>query len=180
MSQLVKFGLILGIICLTATLVLAVTYQVTKPKIDAQLKAEEQSALKRIVPEAGSFKEKTIGDIDYFEAWKGSELAGYCLKVTGTGYNGFMRIVVGIGPDGPIKGVAILEHQETPGLGARVNEIKPGEESPWFLRQFIGKDARTIEVKRNIDAITGATISSRAVTESINKAVTEFLDKVRR
>jgi len=180
MNQMVRFGMILGIICLAATLVLAFTYEITKPKIEAQRKAEEEAALKKIIPGADSFQEKTQGDIDYFEARKNGALAGYCIRVTGMGYGGYMRIIVGIDPDGVIKGVDILEHQETPGLGAKINEIRPGESEPYFLKQFKGKQARTVTVKRDIDAITGATISSKAVADAINKAVNDFLSKVKR
>lgn len=179
MNQMAKFGMILGIICLAATLVLAVTYEVTRPKIEAELKIEEQAALKKIVPEADSFEAKSIGDIEYFDALKDGALVGYCIKVTGVGYSGYMRIIVGIDTNGIIKGVNILEHQETPGLGSKVNEVKPGDTEPYFLRQFKGKQARTVAVKRDIDAITGATISSKAVTDAINKTVNEFLLKVK-
>ncbi len=174
-----KFGLTLGIICLAATLVLAFTYEVTKPIIAAAMDREEQEALKTIMPEADLFKPGTAGDIEYFEAMNGPALVGYCLKVTGSGYGGYMRIIVGIDTGGIIKGLRILEHKETPGLGSKINEMRPGESEPYFLRQFIGKDARTVSVGSGIDAITGATISSKAVTDAINKAVTEFMEKVR-
>ena len=179
MNQLLKFGLVLGIICLTATLVLAVTYEITKPKIDEQFKQEEQRALKIILPVADSFIEKSIDGIEYFEALKKKRLIGYCIKAVGAGYNGYMRILVGIDKGGVIKGVKILEHHETPGLGSKINEINPGEKAPWFLGQFNGKPARTLMIKENIDAITGATISSKAVTYAIRDAVNEFLIKVK-
>lgn len=180
MNQLIKFGLILGTICLAATLVLAVTYEITKPKIEQQMKMEIQAALKTIIPEADSFAEKKLENIDYFEATKDASLVGYCIKAVGTGYSGYMRIMVGIDTAGTIKGVKVLEHQETPGLGSKINEIRRGEKDSWFLRQFIGKQGRTVAVKKNIDAITGATISSRAVTDAIRDAVLEFLLKVKR
>jgi Na+-translocating ferredoxin:NAD+ oxidoreductase subunit G len=180
MNQMAKFGMILGIICLAATLVLAVTYEVTKPKIEAELKTEEQAALKNIVPSADSFEAKSIGDIEYFDALKDGALVGYCIKVTAAGYSGYMRIIVGVDTNGIIKGVNILEHQETPGLGSKINEVKPGDTEPYFLRQFKGKQARTVAVKKDIDAITGATISSKAVTDAINRTVSEFLLKVKR
>jgi electron transport complex protein RnfG len=179
MNQMAKFGMILGIICLAATLVLAVTYEVTKPKIEAELRTEEQAALKNIVPAADSFEAKSVGDIEYFDATKDGSLVGYCIKVTAAGYSGYMRIIVGIDTNGIIKGVNILEHQETPGLGSKINEVKPGDKEPYFLRQFKGKQARTVAVKKDIDAITGATISSKAVTDAINKTVSEFLLKVK-
>lgn len=175
MKQMVRFGLILAVICLTATFVLAVTYQFTKPMIDEKLRAEEEEALKAILPEADSFNEKSLDGIDYFEALNRNELIGYCLKAAANGYSGFIRILVGIDLNGMIKGVEVLEHQETPGLGAKIKEIKPGEKTPWFLRQFIGKSARGVAVKKDIDAITGATISSRAVTDAINVKTNEFL-----
>lgn len=177
MNQLFKFGLILGVICLAATLVLALTYQITRPGIEEQLKNEEQEALKAIVPAADTFVEKSVDGIDYFEALRGNKLAGYCLRVTASGYNGFIRIITGIDLNGIITGVRVLEHQETPGLGAKINEVKPQEKDPWFLRQFIGRQAGNLEVIRDIDAVTGATISSRAVTDAINKTVNEFLKK---
>lgn len=179
MKQLIKFGLILGVICLTATLVLALTYQITRPKIEEKLRIEEEQALKEILPDAASFNKKAIDGIDYFEASKGKDLIGYCVRVTANGYNGFIRLMVGIDLNGIIKGVRILEHYETPGLGEKISEIKLGEKDPWFLRQFVGKSAKTVVIKKDIDAITGATISSRAVCEAINKTVNEFLGKIR-
>lgn len=180
MNQMVKFGLVLGVICLAATLVLALTYEVTKPKIDAEMDNEEQAALKTIMPEADLFKPGTVEGIKYFEALKGPALIGYCLKVTGSGYGGYMRIIVGIDTSGVIKGVRILENQETPGLGSKINEVRPGESGPYFLKQFIGKNAKTVALKKDVDAITGATISSKAVTDAINSAASEFLAKVRK
>ena len=180
MSQLVKFGLILGAICLAATLVLAVTYEVTKPKIEEQLKTEEQNALKSIMPLADSFGEKTLDGIEYFEALKGKTVVGYCVRVAGSGYSGYIRMIAGVDLNGTIQGVAVLEHSETPGLGAKINEIRPGESEPWFLKQFKGKYARAIAIEKDIDAITGATISSKAVTDAIRKTVDDLLSKLKK
>ncbi len=179
-NQMTRFGLILGATCLAATLVLAFTYEVTKPIIEAERKREEQKALKAIIPDADFFKAVGTDDTEYFEAMKGSEVIGYCLNVSGSGYAGYIHMIVGIDSKGVIKGVRILEHQETPGLGSRINETRRGEKEPYFLKQFTGKLAGRIEIKKDIDAITGATISSKAVTDAINKAVTEFLKKARK
>lgn len=180
MSQLAKFGIILGVICLIATLVLAVTYEVTKPRIDEQMRSEEQTALRSIIPGADSFLVKSVDGIEYFEAIKRGDMIGYCIRITATGYNGYIRMVAGIDTKGVIKGVEVLEQYETPGLGAKISEIRPGEKEAWFLRQFKGKSASNIEVGGQINAITGATISSRAVTDAIRKTVEEFLTKVSR
>lgn len=180
MNQLIKFGLILGVICLAATLILAVTYEITKPKIEEQLKTEEHNALRSIMPSADSFSEKVLDGTEYFEALKGKTVVGYCVRVTGSGYSGYIRMIAGVDLNGTIQGVAVLEHSETPGLGAKINEIKPGESEPWFLKQFKGKNARVIAVKKDIDAITGATISSKAVTDAIHKTVDDLLSKLKK
>jgi Na+-translocating ferredoxin:NAD+ oxidoreductase subunit G len=119
----------------------------------------------------------TKGTIQYFKAQKDKNTIGYCIKVVGNGYSGYIRMIAGIDLNGVIKGVRVLEHYETPGLGARIDEIKPGEKDAWFLRQFGGKDAKAIAVKQNIDAITGATISSKAVTDAIRETVSKFLSR---
>ncbi len=176
MKQILKFGFILGVICLTATFVLAVTYEITKPKIEEQRKQEEQSALKLIIKGADDFVEKQSGDMDYFEAYSGGKLVGYCLRVTGNGYGGYIRMLVGVDKAGTILGIKVLEQYETPGLGTKITEVKPGETEPYFLNQFIGKNGADVELRKNIDAITGATISSRGVTKAVREAVKQFMD----
>ncbi len=178
-NQLVKFGFVLGTICLAATLVLAVTYEVTKPKIEEQFRREEKESLEIIMPGADDFVEKTVQGIEYFEAYKDKTLMGYCVRVVGNGYGGYIRMLAGVDLNGVIKGVEILEQYETPGLGAKIDETKPGEKDPWFLRQFKGKHASSVIVKKNIDVITGATISSKAVTDAVREKVTEFFQKVK-
>ena len=175
MVKLIRSGLVLAAFCMIAALVLAVTYEITKPKVGEQLKREEESVLRSIMPSADSFSEKTLDGIEYFEALKGKAVVGYCVRVAGSGYNGYIRMIAGVDLNGTIQGVAVLEHNETPGLGAKINEIRPGESEPWFLKQFKGKNVGTIAIKKNIDAITGATISSMVVTEAINKTVSSFM-----
>lgn len=194
MSKLIKFGSILGVTCLVATLVLAVTYEITRPKIEAELKREESAALKEILPGADTFKEKSVDGIEYFDAMKGGDLIGYCVRVVASGYSGYIRIIVGIDRSGIIKGVQVLEQYETPGLGSKITKVRQGEKDAWFLRQFKGKAAPTVILKkdaggsvaltidpdrsRGIDAITSATISSRAVTDAIRDTTANFLSKI--
>ncbi|MDD3089714.1 MAG: FMN-binding protein, partial [Candidatus Omnitrophica bacterium] len=154
LKQLLRFGMVLSSICLAATFVLALTYKVTRPKIEEQQKMAEQAALKLIMPDADGFKTGKTGDIEYYEAYKSGKLIGYCVKAVGTGYSGFIRMLVGITPDGTITGLEVLEQSETPGLGAKVKEIKPGAHEPWFTAQFAGKKASDLELRKNIDSIT--------------------------
>lgn len=178
MNQMARFGIVLGVICLLSTLVLAVTYDATKPVIEREIKREEEKAFKAVIPGADSFTEKTLDGIEYVEARGGGELVGYCIRTVASGYEGPIRLIVGIDPNGRILGLEVLEHSETPGLGAKMKEIRPGETEPYFLRQFKGKDARNIKAKKNIDAITGATITTRAITNEVCVTVDEFLSKL--
>jgi electron transport complex protein RnfG len=86
---------------------------------------------------------------------------GLVVKVAPRGYSSEIVMLVGVDPELRVKGMKILSQRETPGLGANV-------EKPKFQKQFIGKGVKdTIEPKKDIDAITGATISSRAVCEGV-------------
>jgi len=161
-----------------ASLVLAVTHKMTEPAIDRQSLHEEKLALEAILPGVDSFNEKKLGDISYYEAYENGKFIAYCLKLSGKGYGGFIHIIVAIDKNGTIQGVEILEQHETPGLGDGIDKIKSGENEPYFLKQFKGKNAKTVSLS-DIDAVTGATISSKAVVMAIHDGVNEFLKKIK-
>ena len=145
--------------------------------IPVALAAKDETAeLKSIFPEAGVFVKKDADGIGYYEVLEADELAGYGILVAADGYSGPISLLVGIEPDGLIKRIVILEHRETPGFGARINEIKSGEKEPYFLTQFNGKAAGTVAVGKNIDVVSGATISSKVVTDAIRDTVSRFLE----
>ena len=175
-KQLLKFGFILSAICFVAALVLAATYVITKPSIEARAAQEEAAALRLILPEADRFEKKDIGETKYYEGYRANRLIGYCVKAIGTGYGGYLHLITGIDVKGQIKGIEILDHQETPGLGSKIKKTRKGETEPYFLRQFKGKDGRRMTLK-DIDAITGATISSKAIVDTITKSINEFFEK---
>lgn len=175
---MIRYGLILLSICLVASLVLSVTNKFTQPRIEAQEIAEEKNSLVEVFPQAGDFEEKESDGGRYYIAKKDNEELGYIIKATNKGYGGPITMLVGFDAAGEIKGMKILSHAETPGLGAKINEVRYGETGPWFLRQFAGKNAREISLD-DIQAITAATISSQAVIEGVKKSVTEFLTEVR-
>jgi electron transport complex protein RnfG len=90
--------------------------------------------------------------------------------------------MVGVNTDGEISGARVLFQQETPGLGAKITAIRHGEEKPWFTAQYVGKDIenefKVTQDGGSIDAITGATISSRTVTRSINEGVDKLENSI--
>jgi len=175
---MIRYGLILLLICFCAALVLSVTYKFTHARIEAQAITEEKSALDDVFLEATDFGEEKLGDETYYVAKKENKTIGYIIRAKQRGYASTITMLVGFDLGGQIVGVKILSQEETPGLGAKINEVRYGENKPWFLKQFEGKIAQELDLK-NIQAITGATISSTAVLEGVKKAVSEFLSTVK-
>ena len=176
---MMRYGLVLTIVCLSASLVLAFSYELTKEKIEQQRIDEINRSLEAIFPDADSYERNEIEDTIYYRVIKDNTTKGYILTVEAKGYNGPVNTMVGVDMDGKIAGVIVLEHKETPGLGANIVEIKRGEKEPWFLRQFKGKLARNLVLGEDIQAITGATISSEALTSAIKGQVQAFLRRIR-
>lgn len=178
MKDLIKLGLILMTIASIAAAALSLTNQITSPRIEEYKRAEERRALGEVLPEATEFKEVQRDGYTFREGYKDGQVVGVAVTVTVPGYGGDIYMMVGIDRSYRIAGVKVLSHSETPGLGARITEIRRGEERPWFLGQFRGKHRDQLFLKRDngaIDAITAATISSRAVTEGVREALELYL-----
>lgn len=166
----------LFIICLVVTALLAVTNMVTAPKID-ELAAERQNEAKKVVlSDAESFSDEKTVEKDgvqykYYEGLSQSEeKIGYVFLTSAKGYGGDIDIMVGIGNDGSVKGVTVLSISETAGLGMNAKNDK-------FLNQYKDKNSEISVIKtgtpsdNEIQALTGATITSKAVTSAVNTAL---------
>lgn len=178
MREMIKPTLSLFIICLVVSFCLAFVNGMTKDAIEQRtLKdAEEQRSL--VLSGAESFKpvpaedwkEKDESGLiqDVYAAYKGEDFAGYVFNAASKGYGGEIGVTVGVGGDAKITGVKIGNNSETPGLGAKT----AGDD---FTGQYIDKDLQTdfVIVKRpaseanEIQAVSGATISSAAVTKAV-------------
>jgi electron transport complex protein RnfG len=144
MLNSLKMGLILALFCVISAWGLAYVYQYTQPQIEQNAARSILSAKKAVLPASGR---------------------GVVREAVVRGYAGEIRLLVGIDEKGKISGLKVLSHQETPGLGANIVQ-------PRFLDQFKGKTAADkLEAKQDIDAISGATISSRAVCSGVRQAV---------
>jgi electron transport complex protein RnfG len=151
----------LTIIVLVSVSLLLYINTFTSEVVEAQNKAKIQAVLESIFPELTDFEE----DSGLFVIYEGDSIAGYTFLASGNGYSGAISMLVGINPDYTIKDVAILSQTETPGLGSRITEKE-------FTGQFAGLAADDIVLSKDggsIDAVTGATISSRAVTDTIRE-----------
>lgn len=177
MAKIVRLGIILFLITLITGLILGGVHSVTlKPIAEAEQKAK-MSALQATLPAAKEFKQidikgdpGIIAEID--EGSDGGQVVGHNFTVTPKGYGGKLKVVIGIGTDGKINGIHLLDNSsETPGLGARSSE-------PKFTDQFKGKNASQLNVVKTpaakddeIQAISGATITSKGVTAGVNAAI---------
>lgn len=181
MKDLVKMGLVLMLITLVSATALSNVYLVTRDKIDKVEREKVEQARKMALPGAVFFKEDSTADgFVFHRGYDNQEAAGdplgYTALALGKGYSSTVRTVVGVGKDMKITGIKIAFQQETPGLGTKVEEVKKGDSLPWFQDQFKGKKMDQLQVVRNpdpnaIEAITGATISSTAVTRSVKETL---------
>lgn len=165
MVKIFKTAFILAMFCVIAAGSLAVVYLFTKPRIENNIKMIFDSALREALPAAERFQEEVYDGRTKYVGLKGSAPQGFALLVAPQGYSGKIEMLVGVDSSGKVSGLKILSHRETPGLGANIEKAS-------FLEQFKGKRASDkIEPKVDVDAITGATISSRAVCQGVREAL---------
>ncbi len=191
MKEMMKNTGILLAITLIAGLLLGIVYQVTKEPIAAQEEKAKQEACREVFADAASFEavQLTVPDA---AAWSGEGYAqesvdevmaaldsagatlGYVITVTTKeGYGGDIQFAVGVRMDGTVNGISILSISETAGLGMRAEEVlKP---------QFANKNVEKFEYTKSgaaadsqIDAISGATITTNAVTNGVNAGLYYF------
>lgn len=182
MKDMIKVTMSLVAIFIAAGIIMGLTYMKTSPVRFIAEKKEHEEALKLMAPEAtdpihAAGKWIVQGkDSSYYSATSSGKNVAYIADTYGKGYSSFIQMMVSLEPDLRIKDVNILHHGETPGLGDQVEDRK------LFLDQFKGKMLPQLvlikgETKENIQAITGATISSRAVTNGVRDAVQMLVDK---
>ena len=108
-----------------------------------------------------------------YQATANGENAGYAIKVVASGSQGSIEMMVGVDGEGAVTGVSIVKNSETRGIGSKVMENQNTASGTGVLSQFIGKCAAdgTLTVGSNVDAITGATVSTRGVTTGVNAAL---------
>lgn len=190
-NNYLRFGATLFIICLVAAGLLNSVYSVTKDKIKAQKEKEEKLSLRDVLPQAQNFKFIDRAENSFYVGTDSQDkIVGYAFIAEKRGYSSDIRTMVGIDLDGTIQGIKILSQNETPGLGSKIVEVKEDKTiwsalskkstaekvpKPWFQEQFRGKNIENLE---EIEAITGATISSMAVVDSIKEKAEVILNEV--
>ena len=165
----------LFIICLVSTALLGLANSVTAPKIEQLAIQTEIESRSEVLDSAETFEEKSDNGISYVVGLgKDGNEVGMVFTTTAKSYGGDMIVMTGVDMEGKITGVKLLQITDTPGLGMNADK-------PEFRDKFIGM-SNEITIKKNsanaanneIDALSGATISSNAVAEAVNKALDGF------
>lgn len=188
-----KDALILFVITLISGFLLGGAYQITKDPIEKATEAANMAAYKKVFPEAAEFTSddkmeaavescntellsQNFGKVGVENAFQAVDASGTALgyvitSYSGDSYSGVVKISVGIKADGTINGIEFLEISDTPGLGLKAKE-------PAFKDQYAGKNKESLTVTKSgnagdgeINAISGATITSSAVTNAVNAAL---------
>ncbi|HLD29973.1 MAG TPA: FMN-binding protein [bacterium] len=172
----IRMAAVLTAVTLVSGFSLAFVWKSSAEKIHRNQEKEIESGIKKIFPGADKFEKKGSGKFIFYKLFKGAEFAGYSFITAGDGFQGEIKILCGMNPDlSQVSGVEILENVETPGLGNRITEegfrgqLK-GKTSPLFLNDSSRKDG--------VDAITGATISSKSVIAILNNGMDKLKKEV--
>ena len=166
-------GVLLAI-CIIIPLALSVTNKVTAKKI-AELENENSKKNMQSLVSDDDFEKCSDGGIEYYTAIKGGDTAAYIFTESAKGYGGDVSVMTAVKPDGTVAGVAILDVSgETPGLGQ--NAAKESFYSQYAgLKKGVSLLKNGAKAENNeVDAVTGATITSTAVTRAVNAALDDF------
>jgi len=206
MKKIIHFSVVLLVISGSAGIGLHGVNELTKDRIAAAQRKNLADGQKIVFPGAASFSDEMKFPLNgssgtYYEVYnEKKELVGYELLAAEQGYQSQIRVLTGVGKDGVVTGIKVLEQAETPGLGTEVDAL-PGGKSLWqalagifstakvetkgpvmppFQAQYAGKKAAQLEVVKmhdpnKIDAISGATITSKAVTRAVRTPLEAFL-----
>lgn len=188
------YGFLLAFIALICTALSTGIYFLTKNKIDAEIEKQQKAQLTEIIPSdyydnnllssCSETDSKMIEDriSKICVAKKNNKITAYAFETSTTeGYTGTIRLLVGLTPKGKILGVRVIEHQETPGLGDKI-ELRI---SNWILsfsnRQIIPNNLSDWAVKKDggkFDQFAGATITPRAVVNQVKRSSLSMLKRI--
>jgi Na+-translocating ferredoxin:NAD+ oxidoreductase subunit G len=183
-AGMLKLGVVLALYAVAACVGLAFVFAGTEKVIAQRQRADLEASLSELFRDADEFKAisglksgdptVTIEEDGVYAAYKNGEIIGAVIRTSRAGYNGAIKVLTGVGTNGKISAVKILEHSDTPGLGANAASSKyyvDRAKGIHFYDQFAGKAVSDPFVpKSDVIAITAATITSRAVAASVKAA----------
>ncbi|MEA3392564.1 MAG: RnfABCDGE type electron transport complex subunit G [Candidatus Marinimicrobia bacterium] len=184
MNSTAKIIIVLTLITVISGGILAVLDVYTKPRIEAHQNQLKNAAVAEVLPSNDKVETLKKDNLTYYKATKKNKIVAYAFQVSGGGYQSELVVMVGVTADfSEIIAAKIISQVETPGLGTKIENDPSNKEHPtWFMDQFKGlkinpaityvKNAKPSK-KTEIEAITGATISSAAVVDILNKGIAE-------
>lgn len=180
-SNFINMVVVLFSVTLIASAAVGYVQTLTAGPIEAAKEAKQANAIRQVIPgefdndpNADVWKVQTPdgGELEFYPAKRNGEPVGTAVKTyTNNGFGGKIWLMVGFNPDGTVSNYSVLEHKETPGLGSKMDT--------WFTKDgkgnILGKNPGTDGLKvskdgGDVDAITAATISSRAFLDAVNRA----------
>jgi len=167
-----RMVIVLAIVAILSGLVLALTFQWTKPRMDQVAEERLKSAILEVLSKATKYEEIGNDGTLFNGLDEDNNKVGIAFVAQGGGFQGTITMMIGMDVQSrQLTGMAVLSHLETPGLGARIEE-------DWFKGQF---NAKSIDdpfiARQDVDAITGATISSNAVSNILKNTIPNVLEK---
>ncbi len=180
MKSIINMSLRLTLICAIAALALANVAEVTRGPIAASEARAQREAVEAVLPSFAclaidTLQTKTDDPVLYFSGVDDSGPTGTAFKSTsGLGYSGEIEIILGVNPAGEISGVRILRHAETPGLGA--NYAAPSMLDQFYKGRLISDNWKLTKDGGEVDAVTGATVTGRAIADAIETGLQNYLD----
>ena len=188
-KYLIKLTVTLFLTCVVVAGALGAVNMVTKDKIAAINLEKTQNAMKAVVadPDNSTFSdalalsdEMTAAALagggtltEAYEVMVNGASVGHALKIVASGSQGNIEMMVGLDSEGTVTGVSVVKHAETAGIGTKVVDNEPNNAGVGVLDQFAGKGTADLplNVGSNVDAITGATVSTKGITAGVNAAL---------
>ena len=180
-------GLVLGLFCLGFSLALAITNWLTEKDIAARALEDRQNSLAAVIPDDIHDNNPVLdtitlpsphgGELTVYRATRNGQVTGVAYEISGVGYAGKIKLMLGVDQDGRVLGVRALAHKETPGLGDWI-EAKKGDWILGFNGLSLGNPPiEKWKVKKDggqFDQFSGATITPRGVVRAIREGLTFF------
>ena len=176
----------LTVIALVVAALLGVVNNVTKDKIAEQDAENTRIAMSAVAPEGSEFGDKMdISDavaaaasaqggkiVEMYPMTNGGADAGYVVKVSASGSQGTITMMVGVDANKAITGISVISQSETSGIGTKVVGNEPNAAGEPVLDQFIGMSGSgSLVVGKNVIAVSGATVSTKGITMGANAAL---------
>ena len=171
-NRIYKPIVVLVLVCIVVAGALAAANHVTEPVIEAATAERQDAARKELLPEADGFEPvENVETEQVLEIYKATNGVGVVVTGTAKGYGGDVTVMVAFADDA-IKRIKVTQQTETKGIGSKVVE------SGTYWAQYEGLPAEPLTLGEDVDALTGATKSSRALLEAVNAAVEGYHEVV--